>query len=188
VGHRRDGADSHDLALSHRRQIGVGCQAEACEVEVRGGRIRTRQEIGVNPGFASLTGLLIFTPQGESDVFSGAIDGKGGTISMTGDGSISLGSVNSSGSGLFDLNVTSGSLLLNGVLNAQKLFVGSGARFGGPATMNFSGPVQFNSGAALLGLSSSIECNAAFLPLSFDRGLNRPETCYSFDSSEKNRA
>jgi hypothetical protein len=133
-------------------------------------------QIGVNPGQTAHTGLTIFTPQGESDVFNGVITGQGGTIIYTGLGSITLGDINASNSGLFNVSVSSGSLvvngvlnaqqllvvqglspgslLVNGVLNAQNLIVNSGATFGGLATMNFSGPVQFASGATFAAVSN----------------------------------
>jgi hypothetical protein len=104
-------------------------------------------QIGVNPGQAGSTGLNIYTPQGESDVFNGVINGQGGTISMIGAGSITLGSVNPNQTGLFSVTCGLGSLLVNGVLNAQQLHVSSGATFGGPAMMSFSGVVKFFSGA-----------------------------------------
>jgi hypothetical protein len=111
-------------------------------------------QVGVNAGQADNTGLFIFTPQGESDVFNGVIDGQGGTIYMTGSGSITLGSVNPGGTGLFRLSIASGTLLANGVVNAQQLLVLSGATFGGLATMNFSGTVQFFSGTTFAAVAN----------------------------------
>jgi hypothetical protein len=111
-------------------------------------------QIGVNPGQTNTTGLFIYTPQGESDVFSGVINGQGGTIYMAGPGSLTLGSVNAGNSGLFGLSIGTGSLLVNGVLNAQQLLVLSGATFGGPARMNFSGSVNFFSGATFAAVAN----------------------------------
>jgi hypothetical protein len=111
-------------------------------------------QIGVNPGQTANTGLSIYTPSRESDVFGGVIDGQGGALEMAGLGSIMLGSVNASGAGLFNVAVTSGSLLVNGVLNAHQLLVSPGATFGGLATMNFSGLVILQSGATFAGVSN----------------------------------
>jgi hypothetical protein len=111
-------------------------------------------QIGVNPGHTATTGLIIDTRPGESDVFSGVIDGQGGAIDMVGPGSITLGSVNASGAGLFNVAVTSGSLLVNGVLSAHQLLVSPGATFGGLATMNFSGLVILESGATFAAVSN----------------------------------
>jgi hypothetical protein len=104
-------------------------------------------QVGVNAGMTSTTIFEIDPPQGESDVFSGVIEGQGGQLFKLGDGSSTLGSVNANQSGLFKVGVLSGSLLVNGVLNAQSLQVQPGATFGGLATMNFSGTVTFESGA-----------------------------------------
>jgi hypothetical protein len=111
-------------------------------------------QIGVNPGQTDTTQLNIFTPQGESDVFSGVINGQGGSIVKIGTGSITLGSVNPVGSGLFNVSVSSGTLLVNGALNAQKLLVVSGATFGGLGTMDFSNLVQFGSGATFAAVAN----------------------------------
>jgi hypothetical protein len=104
-------------------------------------------QIGVNPGHTDLTGLFFDPPQAESDVFSGAINGPGGTLYMAGDGSLTIGSINTSQSGLFDVSLASGTLLANGAINAHQLVVTGSATFGGPATMNFSGTVTFISGS-----------------------------------------
>ena len=117
---------------------------------------------GENPSIGSLSGdgivqmgsandpanlLSINTPQGNTDVFSGTIEGAnggGGPIEMNGAGSLTIGTINPDGTGLFSVTVNSGTLLASSSLNAQTLTVGSSfgnssATFGGPAAMTITG-------------------------------------------------
>jgi hypothetical protein len=111
-------------------------------------------QIGVNAGRTAFTGLFFETPQGESDVFNGAINGPGGTLYMAGNGSVTIGSINTNQSGLFDVSLAAGTLLADGVINAHQLLVAGGATFGGPATMNFSGTVNFISGSTFAAVAN----------------------------------
>jgi hypothetical protein len=117
---------------------------------------------GENPSIGSLSGggimqmgsandpanlLSINTPQGNTDVFNGTIEGAnggGGPIEMNGAGSLTIGTINPDGTGLFSVTVNSGTLLASSSLNAQTLTVGSSfgnssATFGGPAAMTITG-------------------------------------------------
>jgi hypothetical protein len=99
--------------------------------------------------------LSINTPQypsGQPDVFSGDIEGAnggGGLVEMDGVGSLQVGSINPDGTGLFQVAVNSGTLLVSSTLTAQTLAVpsvgSSSATFGGPATMTITGPPSGSS-------------------------------------------
>jgi hypothetical protein len=97
--------------------------------------------------------LNITTPRGESDVFTGTIDGAGGTVQLNGLGSLTLDYVNydpqtqSVGTGAFDLMVASGTMLVNDRADIQTLTVGTGATFGSPGTINLSGQAILHGGA-----------------------------------------
>jgi hypothetical protein len=108
-------------------------------------------EMGEAPGKEAQTLLFINTPQGDPDQFTGDITGAGGTINMEGPGSLTVGRINPGGSGVFRVNVDSGTLLVQDAVTAQTLNVSSSgvlpATFGGPAAMSFSGPVTFGNTA-----------------------------------------
>jgi hypothetical protein len=111
-----------------------------------GGRV----QIGQRQGNTSDTGLTIATPAGESDSFTGAIQGEGGTggtITMQGAGTLSVGSINQDNLGPFTVNVQSGWFKVTGDLNAASLAVSPGARFGGPTTASISQTITLSSGA-----------------------------------------
>jgi hypothetical protein len=127
-----------------------------------------------NPQVGSLTGggavevgdfgpansLSINTPEGETDAFSGSIEGQGGTIEMEGQGSLTIGSINPTDAGAFPLQIDSGMLLVSNSADAQTLQVASNATFGGPGTINCSGKAFFSAGAtfaATLGGTASGE-------------------------------
>jgi hypothetical protein len=104
-------------------------------------------------GQGNQTLLTIETPRGESDVFTGTVDGAGGTIQMNGSGTLAIGNVDydpqtqSVGTGAFDLRVADGTMLVDGRVDAQTLTVLPGATFGGPGMMNFSQPAELQGGA-----------------------------------------
>ena len=125
-------------------------------------------ELEGNPGDNS-TGLDLNPPQSESDEFNGEIEGTGGTISMQGAGTQSIADINydpatkTIGSGAFQLNVSSGTLLVNdavytGTYTEEFETVGAGltvastANFGGPGIMDIAGQSVF-SGSSTFGVS-----------------------------------
>ena len=141
------------------------------------------------PGQGSQTLLTIETPQGESDVFTGTVEGAGGTIQMNGSGTLALGNIGydpqtqSVGTGAFDLRVASGTMLVNGRVDAQTLTVLPGATFGGPGVMNFSEPAELEHGATFAAtidgtapgqytqlIATAVELGGATLSLSFGPG------------------
>ena len=135
------------------------------EVQPHIGSLSGDGEVNEGPPSAfESTQLSINPPSGESDEFDGVIDGSGGIVSMDsgnaaqnqGAGTQIIGSINPTGSGEFQLQINSGTMLVNDAVNAQTLNVASGASFGGPATMTFTGDpsnpganpdVTFNTGA-----------------------------------------
>ena len=114
------------------------------------------------PSQGEQTQLSINPPTGETDEFDGVIDGSGGIVSMDagnatqgqGAGTQIIGSINPpdppdpNGSGAFQLQINSGAMLVNDLVNAQSLSVASNATFGGPAIMTFTGDPS-NPGAAV---------------------------------------
>jgi hypothetical protein len=90
------------------------------------------------------TGLTVFTPVGESDTFTGPIDGHG-HLTMQGHGTLAIGGIDFGTAGA--VKVVSGTLDVNGPIVATTLNA-SGGRFGGLGSWVFSGPVAFQSGSA----------------------------------------
>ena len=105
-------------------------------------------QIGVSSNPAT-TGVFLNTPQGVSDQFSGVINGNGGLISMSGLGSVTVGSINPAGTGTFDLIVGSGTILVSNTLRVRQLNVftspDQSVAFGGPASMSVSDVATFNN-------------------------------------------
>jgi hypothetical protein len=112
------------------------------------------------------TGLNFNVPGGATAEFDGVIEGSGGTITMNNagndaDGPVgiqTIGSINPSGSGAYQVNVESGTLLVTNLLDTGSyvdlgnsitpgLDVDSGATFGGPGSMNITGLTDFASGS-----------------------------------------
>jgi riboflavin synthase alpha subunit len=105
-----------------------------------------RVKLDATQGGSQTASILINTPSGESDSFTGSIGGAGGLIDMEGAGALAVGSINpDDNSGPFQVEADSGTLLVNDTANAQKLTVASGATFGGPGALNFSSTATFNS-------------------------------------------
>jgi hypothetical protein len=108
-------------------------------------------------GLASATSLSIDTPADQTDTFDGefipgpAAAGQvaGGTIKMNGPGSLTVGSIDPSSAGQFQVDVAGGTLDVAKVANAAALSVAAGATFGGPGTSTFSGPATFTAGSEL---------------------------------------
>jgi hypothetical protein len=103
------------------------------------------------------TSLTAFTPAGESDQFTGSIDGAG-ALTMQGNGTLTLGGIDLSGDS--GLDVVLGTLDVDGPITADTLNVGAGT-FGGVGSWDFSGPVTFQSGStfdvALNGLAAGTQ-------------------------------
>ena len=90
------------------------------------------------------TSLAVAVPIGTSDQFGGLIDGIGSFI-MTGTGTLMTGAIDFGGSG--GLQITGGTLDVDGSISAGSLQVSSIATFGGLGLWNFSGAVVFQTGS-----------------------------------------
>lgn len=104
-------------------------------------------QLGVNTGSAGVTYITIATPQSTTGTFTGVIDGAGGSVIMSGEGTQILGSVNPNQTGEFSIGVSQGTMLVNGTVNAKQVIVIGGTTFGGLGTMTFSQKIIFDSGA-----------------------------------------
>jgi hypothetical protein len=93
------------------------------------------------------TSLTVMLPVGTTDVFGGFIDGTGQFV-MGGNGSLTTGTIDFSGTG--SIVARMGSLNVNGSISAGTLQVSPIGTFGGLGNWSFSGPVVFQAGAIFL--------------------------------------
>ncbi len=89
------------------------------------------------------TSLTAFTPVGESDQFTGSINGDG-QLAMQGHGTLTLGGIDFGASG--SVAVMLGTLDVDGPISTRTLDLSNGT-FGGFGSWHFSGPVTFGAGS-----------------------------------------
>ncbi len=92
------------------------------------------------------THLSVNPPQGVTSEFDGMIEGSGGLFSIDDGndpgqnaGTQIIGTINPGDAGEYQLEVNSGTMQVNDSVEAQQVTVASGATFGGPASMTFTG-------------------------------------------------
>jgi hypothetical protein len=90
------------------------------------------------------TSLTIYVPFPMVDTFGGLIEGIG-TLGLTGHGTLNTAAIDLSAAG--SLQVSSGTLNVNGLISAGTLQVATGSAFGGIGSWYFSGAVVFDSGS-----------------------------------------
>lgn len=90
------------------------------------------------------TALTAYTPNGESDDFTGTIAGTG-TFTLSGHGTLTVSGISFGGTGSVDASL--GTLDVDGPLSAASLEVGDGGTLGGVGSWSIAGPVVFQAGA-----------------------------------------
>jgi hypothetical protein len=93
------------------------------------------------------TGVILQTPTGVSDHFTGSITGTGGLIYIGGQGTLDVGSIDPQHTGTFDLTVVGGTMLLDSASYVRKLQVFSTTTFAG--AIGSSSTIQVSSTASL---------------------------------------